>query len=254
MTPNYSLIIPYFRTPEITRIALFSIFKFCRGNAEVIVVDNAPGGEESKMLDEFPRIKRINNPTQTLGSAANFEALDIGLKHATNDLVGLLHSDTVFLQDGWDIEWFGYMEQKNLAALSTFEREANPFRPLRKKIRDRWRHLLHNPRPTSANAGKLMFFWLLTRKSILERMQFVFLRDGHITPDRLVGQRNGLEILSCVQISRFMWHTSNITSILTGQMDDPSLTKSFQTKRSQLLNHPSIRELFGDVLPSRSSE
>jgi hypothetical protein len=103
----------------------------------------------------------------------------------------------------------------------------------------------------SANAGKLMFFWLLTRKSILREMDFVFVRDGHITPDRLAGRRNGLEVLSCVQISRFMWHTSNITSILTGQMDDPSLVKSFQTKRRQLLGHPLIREKFGDVLTGK---
>jgi glycosyltransferase involved in cell wall biosynthesis len=217
MMLSYSLIIPYYRTPEITRIALYSIFKFCRGNAEVIAVDNDPDGGESKMLDEFPRIKRINNRTKQRGSAANFEALDIGLQHASHDLVGLLHSDTIFLQDGWDLEWFGCLERKNLAALSTFEREANPFRSLRKQIGDRWRHLRHNPRPTSADAGKLMFFWLLTRKSVLQALNFVFLRDGHITPDRLVGQRNGLEVLSCVQISRFMWHTSNITSILSGR-------------------------------------
>ena len=59
-----------------------------RGNAEVIVVDNDPGGAESKMLDEFPKLKRINHPTQTRGSAANFEALDIGLQHATTIWLG----------------------------------------------------------------------------------------------------------------------------------------------------------------------
>jgi hypothetical protein len=48
-----------------------------------------------------------------------------------------------------------------------------------------------------------------------------------------------------------MWHTSNITSILTGQMDDPLLVKSFQTKRRQLLGHPLIREKFGDVLSGK---
>jgi len=251
MTTSYSLIIPYFRTPEITRIALYSIFKFCRGNAEVVLVDNDPGGADSRMLDEFPGLKRINNPTSTRGSAANFEALDLGLKHATNDLVGLLHSDTIFLEDGWDVKWFGYLERRNLSALSTFEREANPFRPLRKKAGDWWRHLRHNPHPVSRDAGKLMFFWLLTRKSILQELDIVFRRDGHITSDQLAGRRNGLEVLSCLQISRFMWHTSNITSILTGQMDDPRLVESYQTKRRQLLNHPLIREKFGDLLAGK---
>lgn len=248
MTLSYSLIIPYFRTPEITRLALFSIFKFCRGEPEVIVVDNDPAHPGAKMLEEFPRIRRIDNATSQRGSAANFEALDVGLRHASRDLVGLLHSDTVFLRDGWDLEWFGRLERQNFAALGTFEREANPFRPLRKQVGDWWRHLRHDPRPTSADAGKLMFFWLLTRRSVLRDLDFVFLRDGHITPDRLAGVRNGVEVLSCVQISRFMWHTSNITSILTGQMDDPALVKSYRTKRAQFLNHPIIREHFSEVL------
>lgn len=249
MMLNYSLIIPYFRTPEITRLALLSIFRFCRGNPEVVVVDNDPGGGESKMLDEFPQIKKINNATQQRGSAANFEALDIGLQYAGNDLVGLLHSDTIFLQDGWDLEWFGHLERRNLAALGTFEREANPFRPLRKKIGDHWRHFRHNPRPVSADAGKLMFFWLLTRKSVLHDIRFMFNRDGHIMPDRIAACRNGLEVLSCVQINRFMWHTSNITGILTGQMNDPALIKSYQTKRRQLLKHPFFRENLGAATP-----
>lgn len=249
MNLRYSLVVPYFRTPEITRLCLFSIFKFCRGEAEVIVVDNDPADPGSRMLDEFPRIKRIDNQTATRGSAANFEALDLGLKLASHDLVGLLHSDTIFLKDGWDLEWFGRMESENLAALSTFEREANPFRPLRKRLGDWWRHLRHDSRPTRADAGKLMFFWLLTRKSVLQKLNIEFLKDGHITPDRLAGLRNGVEVLSTVQISRFMWHTSNITSILTGQMDDPSLVKSFQTKRAQFYNHPVIREHFAEALP-----
>jgi hypothetical protein len=248
MSISYSLIIPYFRTPEMTRLALFSIFKFCRGNAEVIVVDNDPASAESRMLDEFPKIKRINNATGQRGSAANFEALDLGLSHASHDLAGLLHSDTIFLRDGWDLEWFGHLERENLAALSTFEREANPFRPLRKRMGDWWRHFRHIPRPVRAHDGKLMFFWLLTRKSVLQAMNFVFLRDGHLTADRLVGQRNGVEVLSCVQISRFMWHTSNITSILTGQMDDTKLVRSYQAKREQFFKHPLIREQFGEVL------
>ena len=60
---NYSLIVPYFKTPEVTRLCLYSIFKFSRGNPEVIVVDNAPDSPESAMLKEF----RPNMPL-TLGS------------------------------------------------------------------------------------------------------------------------------------------------------------------------------------------
>lgn len=248
---NYSLIIPYFRTPEITRLALFSIFKFCRGTPQVIVVDNDPDGAESRMLEEFPKIELIRNPTQLRGSAANFEALDIGIQHARHELLGLLHSDTIFLEAGWDLEWFGRLERANLAALGTFEREANPLRPLHKRLGDWWRHWRHQPRPGTTGAGKLMLFWLLTRKSVLTSLDLAFARDGHITPARFASARSGVEVLSCQQISRFMWHTSNITSLLTGQMDDPALKASYETKRAQFLSDPFIRARLGEVLPAR---
>jgi hypothetical protein len=245
---NYSLIVPYFKTPEVTRLCLYSIFKFSQGNPEVIVVDNAPDSPESAMLKEFPDIKLIKNRTELRGSAANFEALDIGLQHASHDLVGLIHSDTIFLHDGWDLECFGRLESKKLAVLSTFEREANPLRPLRKKIRDWWHHLRHVHQPGYAAEGKLMMFFFLTRLSTLKQSGFVFLRDGHITPAHLEKTGLPVEVLSLVEISRLMWHTSNITSILTGQMTDPSLVKSYQTKREQLLHHPYMVSRFGEIL------
>lgn len=245
---NYSLIVPYFKTPEVTRLCLYSIFKFSQGNPEVIVVDNAPDSPESAMLAEFPKIKLIKNRSELRGSLANFEALDIGLQHASHDLVGLLHSDTIFLERGWDTECFGRLEGKKLSVLSTFEREANPLRPFRKRVRDWWHHIRHVHQPGYQAKGKLMLFFFLTRVSTLKQSGFVFLRDGHITPAAFEKTGLPVEVMSLVEISRLMWHTSNITSILTGQMTDPAMVKSYQTKREQLLHHPYMVERFGEVL------
>jgi len=244
---NYSLVIPYFRTPEITRICLYSIFKFSRGNPEVIVVDNAPGSAESAMLSEFEKVVILENATELRGSAANFEALDLGLARASHDLVGLIHSDTIFLKDGWDLECFGRLEEGKLAALGTFEREANPFRPLRQRVRDRVRHWFHRKIP--GKDGKLMVHFLLTRRSTLAAIGFEFRRDGHIAPSHFAATGRPVEILSLVEVSRLFWHTSNITSLLTGQMDDPKLAEIYREKRRRLISDPRIRRAFGPVLP-----
>lgn len=241
--PPYTLIIPYYKTPEITRLALKAIRQFSKGQYEVLVIDNAPDDAESAMLAEFPEVRRIENRSGLKGSEANFEAVDIGVREAKHDLLGILHSDTIFLQDGWDLETFGRMEHENLSALGTFEREASPHRPLHRKVRDMAKHILHGRRPRAGSNGKLMMFFLLTRKSILENLQFSFLKSGHILPSQLESMRNGLEVLSCRDISQLMWHTNNVTSILTGQMDDPQLKKNFEKKRELLLKHPSIRQL-----------
>jgi hypothetical protein len=243
---RYSVIVPYFRTPEITRICLYSIFKFSRGEPEVIVVDNAPGSAESGMLHEFEKIVVIKNSTQLRGSAANFQALDIGLARASNDLVALIHSDTIFLKDGWDLECFSRLENEKLGALSTLEREANPFRPLRQRVRDRWNHWRHVARPTE---GKLMAHFLLTRRSTLARIGFVFARDGHIGAANFARAGEPVEVLSLTEVSRVIWHTSNITSLVTGQMQDEKLARIYRAKRSRLLADPWVREAFGPVLP-----
>jgi hypothetical protein len=61
--------------------------------------------------------------------------------------------------------------------------------------------------------------------------------------------RNGVEVLSLREMSGFLWHTSNITSLLTGQMDDQRLRKSYETKRKRFLEDPFVREHFAAVLP-----
>ncbi|MFH1067942.1 MAG: glycosyltransferase [bacterium] len=243
MIPPYTLIIPYYKTPEITRLALRSIRRFCRAEHEIIVIDNAPDSPESAMLQEFPEIRRIENRSGLTGSPANFEAIDIGVKEARHDLLGLLHSDTIFLREGWDEEQFGYMEKHDLAVLGTFEREASPHRPLHRKIRDIFFDFVHSNRPQRGSRKKLMLFFLLTRASVLRELNFSFMKSGHLLPIHLESVQNGLETLSCLEISRFMWHTSNVTSLLTGQMDDPKMAKNFRKKREMLLQDNVIREL-----------
>lgn len=246
---KYSLIVPYYRTPEITRLALHSMFHFAMGEPEVIVVDNAPGAEESRMLDEFPKIRRLDNATVLRGSDANFEALDIGLTAASHDLVGLVHSDSIFMRAGWDRVWFGYLDSQNLAALGTFEREANPFRPWRKRITDWFKYQLHQRQAGPERVGKLVLHFVLTRRSVLAQAGFSFLRDRDLVSRHLAGVRNGVEVLSLREMSGFLWHTSNITSLLTGQLENPRLRHSYETKRQRFLDDPFVREHFAGVLP-----
>ena len=231
-------------------MALHSIYHFSVGEPEVIVVDNAPGRPESKMLNEFPRTRRLDNTTAKTGSDANFEALDIGIRAASHDLLALLHSDTIFMQSGWDKKWFGHLERANLAALGTFEREANPFRPWRKRVKDRVRHLFHRRSVAPDLPGKLALHFVLTRRSTLAETCFNFIRDRDLLTKHFAGLRNGVEVLSLREMSRFLWHTSNITSLLTGQMDDPRLRQSYETKRRRFLTDPFVQKHFASVLPA----
>lgn len=246
---HYSLIVPYFKTPEITRLCLYSIFRFARGEPEVIVVDNAPNSPESGMLSEFPKIVVVENPKAPEGSAGNFHALELGVAKASCDLVGLLHSDTVFLKEGWDLECFGRLERENLAALGTFERESDPFGSFARKAKDWLHHLRHERHPGRDAPGKLMVHFLLTRRSTLQRTQGLFRNKMQDAVPQLLAAGGRIEMLSAREMSRLLWHTSNITSLLTGQMDDPALMARYREKRGRLLADPRIREALGPALP-----
>lgn len=250
---KYSLVVPYFRTPEITRLCLYSIFHFARGDAEVIVVDNAPGSPESAMLGEFNRIRVVDNVEAPTGSPGNFEALDLGLERASHELVGFVHSDTVFVKQGWDLECFGRLQRRDLAALGTLEREANPFRNPLQRARDWWHDLRHRDRPDAASGGKLMLHFLLTRKSTIAKCGFSFMgayrHPGHVLVSHFQASGRPVEVLSARDASALLWHTSNITSLLTGQMDDPRALRRYRQKRRQLLGDARVRAAFGPVLP-----
>ena len=245
---KYSLIVPYFKTPEITRLCLASIYRFTSGEPEVLVVDNAPG-EDSAFLKEFSRVRVLENPGAPQGSAGNFHALELGVAQAAHDLIGLLHSDVVFLQEAWDLECFGRLEREGLAALGTFERESDPFGSLSRRARDWLRHLGHQRHPGPQAEGKLMVHFLLTRRSTLAKTRGLFTAKMQGAVPQLLATGGRIEVLSALEMSRILWHTSNISSLLTGQMNDPKALARYRERRRRLLADRRIRKAFGPVLP-----
>ncbi len=249
MSSPYSLIVPHYRTPAITRITLHALHRFCTETPEILLVhhDPEPSPADLALFAEFPTMRIIPFTPVTEGAGRHFEAIDVGLAAASHDLVGILHSDSILLQNGWDQTLFGYMEKNRLDALSTLAREANPFRPWHKKIGDLWKDLRHRRHPTQKDAkGKLMLHFLLTRKSVLTRIGYCFARQGHINVGHYTQAGCTVELLSLMEISHYMWHISNTTSFFCGMMDDPKLWRKFQDKWRVFFQDPRIASLFAD--------
>lgn len=245
MSLSYSLIIPHYRTLAITRIALHALQTFSTGNAEILLIANDPTPEDLALSTEFPTARFLPLPSTLNRDAANLDAIDVGLAAASHDLVGIIHSDTIFLKTGWDQELFGRMEQNGLDALSTMAREANAFRPWRKQIKDLWWDLWHQRRPSPDKQGKLMLHFLLTRKSTLAEMGFHFLNQGNIRVEHYTRAGRTIELLSLREGNRYMWHISNTSSLLSGLMNDPKLWQDFQKKWQIFWESPDVIRHFG---------
>ncbi|MEO5340839.1 MAG: glycosyltransferase [Magnetococcus sp. MYC-9] len=254
MSLAYSLIVPHYRTPAITRLTLHALHRFCTGTPEILLIhhDPEPGPEDLALFAEFPTLRLLPFEPALQGAYRHFEALDVGLAAARHDRVVILHSDTICLKMGWDEELFGRMEQEGLDALGTLAREANPFRPWRKRVGDLWQSFRHRRHPTGKDAGgRLMLHFLLTRKSVLSRMGYNFSRQGHITVGHYLQAGYRMELLSLREVSRYIWHISNTTSLFAGLMEDPHMWRKFHQKWRIFLQDPFIASQFaalGDPL------
>jgi GT2 family glycosyltransferase len=93
----FSLIIINYRTKEITAACLDSVFKNCRGDFEIIVVDNNSGdGSVSFLQEKFgAKIKIIANEENAGFGRANNQAAKI----AQGDYLFFLNSDTLVEED-----------------------------------------------------------------------------------------------------------------------------------------------------------
>ena len=73
-----------------------------------------------------------------------------------------------------------------------------------------------------------MMHFLLTRRSTLASLGFRFGRGDQLTPAHFAPSGRPVEVLSLRDVSRTLWHTSNVTSLMTGQMTDPKLVEAFR--------------------------
>lgn len=96
MVKELSIIIPSFHSRDLTLITIKGFEKFKPKNLEItyVVIENSDDTSYKKeVLCCSKNIIWINNPTKKLGSEANAEAIEIGLKEVKTEWVFLCHCD-----------------------------------------------------------------------------------------------------------------------------------------------------------------
>jgi GT2 family glycosyltransferase len=106
--PAVSVIIVSYKTPNLLKLALESLYKFNNFNLfEVIVIDNASGDETAEILsNEFPQVKSIINKTNLGFPAANNQGFSV----ASGKYIFMLNPDTEFISPLID-ELHSYLEK-----------------------------------------------------------------------------------------------------------------------------------------------
>jgi GT2 family glycosyltransferase len=237
----FSVIIPQYKTRDMIELCLGSLFKYSQLGHEVIVIDNNSQDESTDYLKERKSIILIENKTKSIGGIAHKEALDLGVERATRPWVLLLHSDTIFIKDSWDIDLKNLTEEENIVGFSSAIRDINPYESRLEKIKK----VIKDPggnffTTRNSTKNKIMSYCFGIKKDFLVSSNYKFIDcEEDVATDLYVKKIRGQHdfiLLGRKFLENILWHTSNTTSILTGQITDPNLIKKFKHKSGQLEN------------------
>jgi glycosyltransferase involved in cell wall biosynthesis len=251
-----SIIIPHYNTEQYIKLCLRSLRKYSKNQIQVIVVDNNSNDDSIEYLRSLSWIKLIVNHTQSLGSKAHAEALDLGVQEARGEWLCLFHSDTIVLQNGWDDYLILKIKNSQAVGLSTLARDINQFEPFSDKckrtLHEFRKHMKHWFLPDKQNE-KIMSFCFFIHRDIFSNSGYSFLRTSKDIVSDLYYQeiesRYPFLLLKRRELEPLLWHTSNVTSILAGRIQDSALMNKFYKKNASLMKREDILNiLFDDSL------
>ena len=130
--PDVTILVPNYRTPEITRLCLRLLRKHTDADRfRVIAIDNDSGEEEASLqylrsLKWIELIERKSVPGESPG-ASHAAALDMALQQVTTPYVMSIHTDTFVLRDDW-LDYLLEMITKddNIAGVGSWKLEVKP--------------------------------------------------------------------------------------------------------------------------------
>jgi glycosyltransferase involved in cell wall biosynthesis len=248
-----SVIIPQYQTEHWIRLCLRSLRKYTRGEAQVIVVDNGSGDESSAYLRGVRWFELVENTSGSTGSRAQWEAFDLGVRRAAGEWLCFFHSDTIVLRPGWDAYFMEKIQAARAVGLSTTVRDVNPF----EARFERWKRNLNESvlaikqkiRGVPASE-KVMSFCFFLQSRLLRDTGFSFVREEGDAATTLyrreIEGKHPFLFLGRAELEPFLWHTSNVTSIVTRQIAKQSLVDKFQTKSGSLWRQAEIRSVLAD--------
>jgi cellulose synthase/poly-beta-1,6-N-acetylglucosamine synthase-like glycosyltransferase len=122
-TPSISILIPAYNEAKTLARSLKSILKldYPKSKLDTIVIDN---GSTDRTLEVAKRFKKYGIKVLSLPMRGKTKALNLGLKHAKGELIGVLDADT-FVSKRCLKNMIGYFNDKDVGAVTNHVRVAS---------------------------------------------------------------------------------------------------------------------------------
>lgn len=234
MSPRIAVLVPNYKTLELTRLCLDLITR--HGDREllrVIVIDNASADaslEHLKTRDDIELIEREPIVGET-PSASHARALDLALERVEEEFVLSLHTDTLVRKPGWDhflLQALG--DDPRRAAVGSWKLEEKPWlKRAAKRVEAAWETLTGRAHRHSERRY-LRSHCALYRTALLREQALSFHLDeetaGKAMHYRLEDLGYEMRFLPAAELLPWMVHVNHATMALL-----PELGASERTRR-----------------------
>ena len=251
MTAQLSVIVPNYKTPELTRICLRLLRKYTEpGKIKVIVIDNDSRDDSVEYLRRLKWITLLERqvPEGEPGFVMHARALDEAFARVDTPYVMIMHTDTFVLRPDWLDYVLGHFDSDRVAAIGSWKLE-EPRSFL-------WRagHFMEEcfnklrQKKVKHEALYLRSHFAVYRSDLIRQYTNGFydgLSAGKMLHLKLAAAGFELLFLSTEELSRFVCHLNHATMILNPARNDRKTGKAPARKKLS-----EKMRLFMDILDS----
>ena len=249
-----TVLLPNYKTPELTKLCLRSLRKYTDFNQiQIVAIDNASGDESLAYLRSLPWIKLIERSASDIQGMPpplmHSSALDMALEQVETPYVISMHTDTIVHSPQWlDYLMEHITRSEKTAGVGSWKLETVPFwKSVGKALEDGAKTLI------GRKHHEFLFLrshCALYRTELLKKYTKGF-GDGECAGSsihkHLLAAGYELEFLPVCELSRYMAHLNHATMILNPKLTGRRTTseKSFR-KLGSKMNTENYRRILED--------
>ncbi len=230
-----TILIPNYKTPEITKICLRLLRKYTNFDlAEVIVIDNDSNDESLVYLKSLPWITLIQRKPEVDDTVplSHSRALDLGLFHVKTPYVLSIHTDTFVKRSDW-LQFLlkPFEEDSSIAGVGSWKLESkNWLRRFGIYFEQFWKKILHtycgyqryNPNRTDDSQHYLRSHCAIYRTDLIKKLKTNF-SDGSLTAGKMMHQKMvsagyKMLFLDSVHLGQYVDHLNHATLIFNPEL------------------------------------
>ena len=260
MKPVITILIPNFKTPEITKLCLRLIRKNTDLNfVKIIVIDNDSQDESTQYLRSLKWIELIERKAQADDTPplSHSRALDLALKRVDTPYVLSLHTDTLIRRHDWLAFLLSQIEQDNtIAGVGSWKLEIKPrhkliLKKIESAIESAWYKLSAKNINGLSRQHYLRSHCALYRTDLLRSHNLTFSADkstaGKVMHEELIRHGYKMIFLPSEILIKYLVHLNHATMVLNPDLGSrPRSIRKGHSRIRKFLNELQAEKILAD--------